>query len=151
MRKRAKKFSVAAVALGGAIGLAACGIPSSSHVALGVPSHVGTATAPSSTSEGASATTSARGSAGERGTVGGRTTGSSTSTTGTPGRGVTATTSAGTSPVGNPAGSGSSSQSQASASPVDQQTLNEVAAQLGALGQSLNQATSDLDNPQGDS
>lgn len=149
MRKRAKKFSVAAAALGGALALGGCGTPSSSHVALGTPpAHVATATAPSTAANKVSATTGRSGSGGGA-AVGGETTARSTSTTS---RAATATTTT-TSPASNPAGGAPASQSPAPApaSPVNQQTLNEVAGELGALGQSLSQATSDLDNPQGDS
>ena len=57
MRTRAKKFSVAVVALGGALALAGCGTPSSSHIVLGgstsgVGATAPTTTAPSGTGAG---------------------------------------------------------------------------------------------------
>jgi hypothetical protein len=132
VRTRAKKFSVAVIALGGALALAGCGTPSSSHTVLGGSTGGVGATAPTT---------------GGSGTTGEKTTGTSTRTTGAP-PGSTKATSA---PSGTSGGTTPASQSEAPSSPLDRQTLNEIGEQLGALGQSLSQATSDVDNPQGDS
>lgn len=45
----------------------------------------------------------------------------------------------------------SSSATASGGSPVDSQTLNQVDAELGGLDATLNQANTDIDNPQGDS
>ncbi len=151
MRTRVKRFSVAAVALGAALALGGCGTPSSSHVALGSPSaQVGTTLA-SVNARGDTVTTAESGTG--RGSAGAKTTGPITSAPGPTHSATTTATTATTtrSPGGASGGGASTPQSQAPSSPVNQQTLNEIADQLGALGQSLSQATSDLDNPQGDS
>lgn len=144
MRTRAKKFSVAVIALGGALALAGCGTPSSSHVVLGGSTAGMGATAPPTTAR--SATGTGAGTSGN-GTTGEKTKATTTHTTGAqPG-----STKATTAPSGAPGGSAPASQSGAPSSPLDQQTLNEIGQEIGVLGEGLSQATSDVDNPQGDS
>jgi hypothetical protein len=69
----------------------------------------------------------------------------------TPVSSISAGTAATASVMGAAPASGSAPSNAAVGSPVNPQTLNQVDAELGALDNSLNQANSDMNNPQGDS
>ena len=65
---------------------------------------------------------------------------------------TTTTESVGSGPGANPIGTtATTTATPAPSAGLDPQTLNQVAADLGALDSSLNTANSDLNNPQGDS
>lgn len=128
LNRGTRVLSVAAVVLGGALLLGACG--NSSHIASG----------PLSGLPGTSATSTSQTNGGE----GARSTGTTIS-----GHKSTAATSGTSGTSGSSQSTGSSGQEPTF--PVNQQTLSAFEAQLGALGQSLSQAVSGVDNTQGDS
>jgi len=148
MRSR-RLLPVAGAVVGGALLLGACGTSSHvvSDVASGSPRTSLTSTPHASGDEAAANHGTKSSSAKSTSTtVKGRNpvTGGSTAppTSGSSGSGSSGTSRN----SGTPGSSGSQPNS-----PVNQQMLNALDAQLGALGQSLSQAVSDVNNTQGDS
>jgi hypothetical protein len=131
LNRASRVFAVAAVVLGGALLLGACG--TSPHVVSGATSSL----------RGTSSTTTSQTSVGPGTSV------SPGSTS--PGSTSPGSTSPGSTSPGSTSPGSTGSTGQAPTSPVNQQTLSAFEAQLGALGQSLSQAVSGVDNTQGDS
>jgi hypothetical protein len=126
LNRASRVFAVAAVVLGGALLLGACG--TSPHVVSGATSSL----------RGTSSTTTSQTSVGPGTSV-------------SPGSTSPGSTSPGSTSPGSTSPGSTGSTGQAPTSPVNQQTLSAFEAQLGALGQSLSQAVSGVDNTQGDS